>query len=91
MDQHVLEAYIDLSNAYAQRGSVADARLYLDYAKVTAQAVKSSAILARTATRMANLNNRLQKLELAEEKIGEASNSLAQVSHRPSFVSTELY
>lgn len=60
---------------------MADAQLYLEYAKVTAQAVKSSAILARTATRSANLNNRLRKLELAEEKIGEASNNLAHVSH----------
>lgn len=80
--QQVLDAYIDASNAYAHRGSAQDTRYHLMYAETIARTVKSSAVLARVATRYVHLNNRLRKLDLAEGKVEEATTNLAEVSFR---------
>jgi hypothetical protein len=76
----MLDAYIDLADAYAQRGSAKEAIYYLSLADATARAVRSSAGIARAATKGATLQTRMQKLELAQTKIGEASTALTLVS-----------
>jgi hypothetical protein len=77
----LIDAYLDLAGAYAQRGSAADAKYYFAYADAVAKAVKSSSVLARTATRGANLRGRMGKLDEAQEKLSFASGALVVVSH----------
>jgi len=76
----LIDAYLELANAYAQRGSAADAKYYFAYADVVAKAVRSSALIARTATKSANLRGRMNKLDEAHEKLTLASGALVVVS-----------
>ena len=69
-----------MANAYAQRGSAADAKYYFAYADVVGKAVRSSAIVARSATKAANLRGRMNKLDEAQEKLTLASGALVVVS-----------
>ena len=77
----MLDAYLELANAYAQRGSAADAKYYFAYADVVGKAVRSSAIVARSATKAANLRGRMNKLDEAQEKLTLASGTLVVVRH----------
>lgn len=77
----MIDAYLDLANAYAQRGSAADAKYYFGYAEAVAKAVRSSAVIARSATKSANLRGRMNKLDEAQEKLTLASGSLVVVCH----------
>jgi hypothetical protein len=70
---------LDLANAYAQRGSAHDATYYYRYAESTAEAVRSSAITARSATKVANLRGRMGRLDEAQERLGQASTALVVV------------
>jgi len=76
----LIDAYLELANAYAQRGSAADAKYYFAYADVVAKAVRSSALIARTATKSANLRGRMNKLDEAQERLTLASGALVVVS-----------
>jgi len=78
--QCLIDAYLDLAGAYAQRGSAADALYYFAYADAVAKAVRSSAVIARTATKAANLRGRMNKLDQAQEKLKAASGALVIVS-----------
>lgn len=81
--KHVVEAYIDLASAYAQRGSPVDAKYYLHQAESTAKSVRSPAMQARAATRFAVLESRLKQLEKAQAKIDEATTGLENVRRFP--------
>lgn len=88
--QHVMDAYIDLASAYAQRGSAYDAKFYLTYAEILSRTVRSAALSARTKVKIAALKNRLRQVEDAKNKLLEATTSLAQVSLSLLTVTDEL-
>ncbi|OCF72123.1 hypothetical protein I204_07388 [Kwoniella mangroviensis CBS 8886] len=72
----LLSTTLDLSNAFAYRGTVRDCEYFLRIAGGVAGAVKSDVILARVGAKEAELNFRMKKWEVVGEKLEGAASAL---------------
>nr|XP_019042993.1 hypothetical protein I302_08702 [Kwoniella bestiolae CBS 10118]OCF21923.1 hypothetical protein I302_08702 [Kwoniella bestiolae CBS 10118] len=72
----LLSTTLDLSNAFAYRGTVRDSEYFLKVAHGIAGAVKSDVILARVGAKEAELNFKMRKWEVVGEKLEEAAGAL---------------
>ncbi|WWD01675.1 hypothetical protein V866_008621 [Kwoniella sp. B9012] len=72
----LLSTILDLSNAFAYRGTVRDCEYFLRIAGGVAGAVKSDVILARVGAKEAELNFRMKKWEVVGEKLEGAASAL---------------
>ncbi|WWC85253.1 uncharacterized protein L201_000115 [Kwoniella dendrophila CBS 6074] len=72
----LLSTILDLSNAFAYRGTVKDCEYFLKIANGVAGAVKSDVMLARIGAKEAELYFRMKKWEEMGEKLEGAAGSL---------------
>ncbi|WVQ70354.1 uncharacterized protein L199_008581 [Kwoniella botswanensis] len=72
----LLSTILDLSNAFAYRGTVRDCEYFLRIAGGVAGAVRSDVISARVGAKEAELNFRMKKWEVVGEKLEGAASAL---------------